>query len=228
MASRSTEQNLYCKFSTKIKLIAADIWFLKSCKSFSIFPKFINVKIPKQSPITGKIEFFAKQKWLDLEIKNLYGKRSLLEIEAYGLFKKLTYKLNNVEFEQWIDFQRKMFVVIEAKFLKKMFSLKKKLKNLKPQKRISAETQNIIENLSSQSFDKKEITLLNKGLKFALPPIKNSLLDIVGNIESSIQYVPDTLPRDSLERPAEIKSQKILLTIRQRVFLAKIIKLSKD
>ena len=130
MASRSTELNLYSKVSTKIRLIGADIWFLKACKRKGVFPNFVKVNVPNSSNISNKVELFAKQKWLDLEIKYLYSKRSTLEIQGYNIFKQLTHKLDNIEFEQWSEFQRKMFVVINTKFIKKMSSLNKKIRKL--------------------------------------------------------------------------------------------------
>ncbi|KAJ8959003.1 hypothetical protein NQ317_003253 [Molorchus minor] len=51
---------------------------------------------------------------------------------------------------------------------------------------------NIVENHSSQSFDKEELGLLNKGLKFALPSSEGVLDEIVASVESSIQYLPDS------------------------------------
>ena len=192
MASRSTELNLYRKFSTKIRLLGADIWFLKSCKANSVYPSFIKVDIPK-SNVSDKVEKIAKQKWLDLEIKFLYSKRSMLEIEAYGLYKKLTYKLTNVEYECWCLFQRNMFVVINSKFVKKMSILNNKFKKLKSSKNkhVFQRDINIVENLSSQTFDKQELSLLNKGLKYALPNSGSALEEIVVGVETAIQHLPE-------------------------------------
>ena len=66
-----------------------------------------------------------------------------------------------------------MFVAINAKFVKKMSSQNKKLKkltaNCKSKNNTPQKAINIVENHSSQSFDNEELSLLNKGLKFALP-----------------------------------------------------------
>lgn len=151
----------------------------------------------KSSYITDKVAFYAKQKWLDLEIKHLYSKRSMLELQAYDLFQKLTFKLSKKENEQWDDFQRKMFVSINAKVIKKRASLNNKLKNLchnqsKVIKNVPKKAIDIVENHSSQIFEQDELDLLNKGLNYALPGPSNVLEEVVASVECAIQRMSDT------------------------------------
>ncbi|KAJ8962184.1 hypothetical protein NQ318_018145, partial [Aromia moschata] len=51
---------------------------------------------------------------------------------------------------------------------------------------------NIVENLSSQVFDKEELNLLNKGLKFGLPASGGALEEVVAGVECAIQHLPDS------------------------------------
>ncbi|KAJ8944270.1 hypothetical protein NQ318_009647 [Aromia moschata] len=54
------------------------------------------------------------------------------------------------------------------------------------------EVVNIVENLSSQEFDKEELNLLNKGLKFGLPASGGALEKVVAGVECAIQHLPDS------------------------------------
>lgn len=71
------------KFSTKIKLIGSDIWFLKPSKNFKILSKWSYLN-HRQSQI--KLLFSQKK---------MTSKRSMFEI----VFKKRTFKLPNIEVE---------------------------------------------------------------------------------------------------------------------------------
>ncbi|KAJ8937409.1 hypothetical protein NQ318_012526 [Aromia moschata] len=51
---------------------------------------------------------------------------------------------------------------------------------------------NIQENVSSQVFDKEELNLLNKGLKFGLPASGAALEEVVAGVECAIQHLPDS------------------------------------
>lgn len=197
MTTRSTEQNSYTKYTTKIKLLSADIWFLKQCKKQEVYPNFIRVKVSKSSAISNKIEKYAKKKWLDSEIKYLYTKRSLLELDSYALFKKLTYKLDETGYQNWSIFQRHMFSMVNAKFRKKMALLNKKLKQ---QKKLSnnksivptVEPIDIVVNESTQQFNNDELKLLNNGLKFGISDQNNILEETITCVESAIQYLPNS------------------------------------
>ncbi|KAJ8952665.1 hypothetical protein NQ318_020980 [Aromia moschata] len=100
--------------------------------------------------------------------------------------------LGNIEYEQWCEFQRRMFVVVETKFIKKMSSLNKKLGFKRTKKYTPQKVVNIVENLSSQVFDKEELNLLNKGLKFGLPASGGALEEVVAGVECAIQHLPDS------------------------------------
>lgn len=68
------------------------------------------------------------------------------------------------------SFQKNMFLVIDAQYRKKWpFTIKS----------ASKKTMNFVENLSSQTFEKAELQLLNKVLKFALSPSSPALDDII-------------------------------------------------
>lgn len=209
MASRSTELNRYHKVSASIKFISADIKFLKTCKFNRIFPNFISVKVSNNCQFLDKVTQIAKLKWLELEIKRLYSKRSLLELEGYSLYKKLTFNLNSLEFEQWCEYQRKMFEIINSKLKKKFAIQNRKLLKLGLFEKLTRKNvaprilENIVENHSSKTFDNKELNLLNKGLKFSIPDSRPNLEDVVASIESTIQKLDDTTKnsiRDSCKR----------------------------
>ncbi|KAJ8940624.1 hypothetical protein NQ318_004548 [Aromia moschata] len=96
----------------------------------------------------------------------------------------------NIEYEQWCEFQRIMFVVVETKLIKNMSSLNKKLGFKRTKKDTPQKVVNIVENLSSQVFDKEELNLLNKGLKFGLPASGGALEEVVADVECAIQHLP--------------------------------------
>lgn len=83
-----------------MKLTGADIILLKTCRCNLIILEFMHVKVTINNWTNDKVTTFAKQKWLDLEMDYLYLKRGFCEVETCNLFKHLTFKINNVEFEE--------------------------------------------------------------------------------------------------------------------------------
>lgn len=193
MTSRSKELNRFHRLNGKIRLLNADIYFLKQCKRQKVFPKFIKVDINPNGKFSDKINYAAKLKWLNLEIKYQYSKRSSLELELYKLHLKLTKNLNNTEHEQWCNFHRRVAEVSEHKYRSKIIKLDKKINKLCPQIRnkICTMKETLVVNESSETFNTEEINLLNKGLKYCLPSSSTTMVEIVAGIETSIKGFND-------------------------------------
>lgn len=66
---------------------------------------------------------------------------------------------------------------------------------------------NVVENLTSQSFDKVEINLLNNDLNFGIPHSGKILDDIVGDVETSIHHLLLS-PKTAFVNKSEIKFLK--------------------
>lgn len=189
MASRSTECNTYSKLKTKIKLINADIIFLKKCKQHSIFPKFMKITLSNNCKTPTAIIHHAKLKWLNNEINNLYAKRNKLEIKLYNFHLKLTKNLNNIEYHFWSAFDNKLHEVIQHKLNNKFIKLNKKFQDLipKPIVKNSSIREELVINKTDEQFNKNEIDLLNKGLKYALNNKDTPLEELIASIESNIK-----------------------------------------
>lgn len=172
---KSYELNKLHKLKQKVRLIFDDICFLKSCKKNKVFPKFIQVNIPIKNSVTKKVIHNAKINWLNLEIKSLYAKKANFEIQALELHLLITKNLNTIEFSYFQIHYNSIIQSIEFKSKHKVQKLNQKLENLKLNTHIerpnnitnqALPNQVLVQNCSSFSFNKEEINLLNKGLKY--------------------------------------------------------------
>lgn len=193
MASRSMERNRYFKVKSKMQFVNADIKFLKDCRRLGVFPNFISLKTNYNSRASMKALEFAKDKWLNLEIKSQYSKLHRLELEAYGLHLNLTKNLNAVEYEDWIVFLHNMDNVIQHKLEQKINTHNKKLSKLVPRNPVSQKTNpvSIVKNESSQTFSNEEMNFLNKGLKYNLHFKKPPIDEIINGIETAIRFLDE-------------------------------------
>lgn len=130
MTLRSYELNKLHQLKQKVRLISADISFLKKCKKNKVFPNFIKINIPIKNKVTEQVTFNAKINWLNLEIKHLYSKRSTLELQAYELHLKITQNLN---YFQYLLFEERLVYIldkVEYKYEHKLNRLEKKFYKL--------------------------------------------------------------------------------------------------
>jgi len=197
------------QIKTKIRLIGADIYFLKKCMQLKLTPKFAKFQGTAFNNINfSKAIKFAQEKYLRLEIANHYRNRSRLEIQAYPLHLKLSQLLNRLH---WDIFEEKMYHVIEHKYETKQKIHDNKLKALISEKSIrkdkvgnnsSRNEDNFSENSLSIEWEKDlvrndtdvvfsddEINILKLGLKTSFAPSKIPIEDIIVGIEMGVKNI---------------------------------------
>jgi CRISPR/Cas system-associated endonuclease/helicase Cas3 len=123
------EFNKLLQTKTKIRLIGADIFFLKNCMKHKVTPKFARLvnKNKTYNKNFSKAKEYANYKFLKLEIINHYRNRSSLEIQAYNLHLNLA---KNIHIAQWDILQDKLYTVVEHKYEVKKFNQNKKFEAL--------------------------------------------------------------------------------------------------
>lgn len=193
--ARSTEQhkNKFFKVKIKIATIKQDIEFIKKCKVYKVFPSFIKIKTSVINDRTNKVMQTAKIHWLKLELAHHYATLGFLELEAYNLHLTLTRAFNKFE---WDIFYDHLCTVVEHKTKLKIETHKRKFDKLYVQNMNGAEQNkrnlscidNVVYNKSSTTFTPDELCLLNKGLKFAIPPVKPPIEDLVTAIQCGTTY----------------------------------------
>uniref|UniRef100_A0A6P7F8M0 Uncharacterized protein LOC114327450 n=1 Tax=Diabrotica virgifera virgifera TaxID=50390 RepID=A0A6P7F8M0_DIAVI len=163
------------RLATKRCILKLDIWFISRCIDNKVFPKFCKVKTPGNVPINLKNTF--QLKILKKEICNHYSKINYINCKLKVIYDSL---LDTIGFDNLSSFlndvQDKLDNVTSIKFNR----LKSKLNNLIRNKVIlhnnnsNTTFSNFVfhprlKNLSSVVFNKKEIDLLNLGLKYSIP-----------------------------------------------------------
>ena len=175
------ELNKLLKTKTKIRLIGADIHFLKKCIKHQVIPTFakINTRTKNTNINYSKSVNFAQEKYLKLEIINHYRNRNKLEIQAYLLHLKLS---KNLHRSQWDIFQEKMTNVVDHKFESKKNIHMKKFdslifeKNKMKENKNSKDHQNnlelfqewekdLVKNYTVEIFTKNELDILKMGCR---------------------------------------------------------------
>lgn len=198
MATKSN-LNLYSRLKTKIHNIKSDIVFLKRCRKFNVIPKFIKIKCAVMNSTTVKVVNSSKRRWLNLEISSQFMKLSSIELELYNLHLRITKDLDcSYEFNQWLIFGTKLYENISASVKIKNKRLNEKFQSLltnksveKPKKPLQVE--NFVQNLSSETFSVEELELLNYGLKFAVKPICDPLVDVVVDTETALKFKSESV-----------------------------------
>lgn len=192
MATGPIERNKLTQLKTKIALLEEKLHFLKTCKRINVLPKFIRVVLPKHCDkyIANKLKCTSESLWLNLEIKSVYKQLTLYERLAYELHLKIIKGMNKLDFEIWERYARKMYRVIDEKRINKKRTLCKKLNSLTNNNNSKTTVRplvkfipNYVINKSQQHLSSEEECLLNRGLNFALVPIKLPTDDLIANIE---------------------------------------------
>jgi hypothetical protein len=205
------EINRYKKLKIKRAFIRQDIAFLLRCKRRGVFPKFINNGIRSGSKgwRVDKAIFEAKRRWLSMEINNHFMREERIGRELYCLHQKLTYILDAIT---WQTLDEGLRDVLHWKLTKKCRTLNGKFRRLTTsededkRENISGE-RNFVINKSSRIFTEKELTMLNKGLKYKPRPDRYPVDEIVVAMESSIKFAP-------IEKQVEVR-QMLTKTIKE-------------
>ena len=212
-----------------------DIIFLKRCLRKEIFPKFMKIEANVINQRSIKAVNAGKKFWLRSEIRWKYAKLNSLNLQHYQLYKKVS----QVEWKYerfWFDEMRRMHEISVATRLKKKEKLKKKFNELlyEQREKLNEDLDNEVKsfdyviNQSTEVFTRKEMELLNKGLKFIAKPSRPPIDEIVIGIESSIQFESDdvkTTVREAckkvfkkcaIKKPNPTESTEALKLLKQR------------
>lgn len=203
----SSEYNKLKRMTIKLGFLKSDIGFLKDCKKFKVFPKFMCFKCPITNCRTKRVEKYGKRMWLTSELSFLYAKLSLTELEAYNLHLKLVKNMGNMEYELFLLWYRNLRVVCRHKWRTKNRTLKEKLNRLRKkhtsklkkqventnvddekQNNTNNEIDKLVYNKSDIVLESEEYDLLKKGLNFALPARRNPTNDVIVDVETSIKF----------------------------------------
>ncbi|XP_072381211.1 uncharacterized protein [Diabrotica undecimpunctata] len=168
----------YMRLATKRCTLKLDIWFISQCINYKVFPTFCRIKTPGNVPTTLRNTF--QLKILKKEICNHYGKLNFLNCKL-----KVTYDflLESIGFDNLSnllnDVQDKMDSVTSIKFSKLKSKLNKLINNASNSQNNNSNKNKTkfsnfqfhprLKNLSSVTFDKNELDLLNLGLKYSIP-----------------------------------------------------------
>src|SRR5436190_19653562 len=182
-ALKSTELNRLHHLKQKVRLISDDIYFLKNCKRHKIFPNFIKVNTAVKNNVTEKVIHNVKVNWLNLEIKSLFSKQASIELEAYEFHLLIVKNVDAFELQVFNEKYNSMLESIENKHIFKRTKLEKKFQTLRKAAQQSEvnnssintpDTDNeLVQNLSSCTFNKSEMDILKKGLNYSIRPNKH-------------------------------------------------------
>lgn len=185
------------KLRIKKTSLFEDIIFLKRCKTKSIFPNFIKLKpTVTNSRSNGAIKK-AKRIWLCNEIKFKYSLMNSVNKNLYKTYSEICSDVFNVCPHMWLEHITTIESMCEelkykkkTKLKKKFDALQEKMKIMIPRHRQFSENGfNNVMNFSNEVFTNEQMSFLNKGLKFKLPPKKTPFDEIVVNIESKLNIM---------------------------------------
>ena len=154
----------------------------------------MQIKTSVMNERTKKVIQAAKIHWIKLELAHHYGTLGRLELEAYNMHLALS---KTCSVPEWDNFYNHIYTVIEHKTKQKIETHKRKFDKLFGEsnngaqqiKRVFPYIDNVVNNHSSVIFSQNELNLLNKGLKFAIPPIKPPIEDLVTAVQCSTSHL---------------------------------------
>jgi hypothetical protein len=182
--------------------------FIKTCLAKNLTPTF--AKIYRNSHIKEETRNKLQRKTLKQELRKHYAKLNEIDTNRYLVFKELTHVLNYAEIDNLI-FKINNEVQIATNNL--AYRQKLKLKNLEASKINSikqmakhkttiTKTHNFYDkftNLSQTNFNTDEITLLNKGHKYAPKIIPTNLHMLAIDCEVAIESIKDQKQKDDIK-----------------------------
>ena len=169
--------------------MSADIFFLNKCIKHKIVPKFVSAYIKKENHKKSSfVQSSIRRKILQLEISELFRRRTYDELQAYDQHLKLA-RYFPPEF--WSGLEKALYKIVADRFWQKKQTLKRKFEWLlntqynerEPVLDKSVSDNSLDNNVINQSkvtLSKNEKLLLNKGLKSCYTYPKNVEDYIVG------------------------------------------------
>lgn len=194
-----TEQQMsFMRLKKKLHFLKADIFFLKKCKKKKLYPNFIKVKCGVRNSRTDKVINISKRSWLNYELKYTYSKLSNTELDTYNthlwLAKEMEYTELIVFLDECNEKTMKSTMRKRKKLNKKFAHIQNKSSIQKPKiprDAMEKEKERFVRNLSSETFSKEEMDLLQKGLNFTPKPDKLPVEDLIADIETGIKFMSD-------------------------------------
>lgn len=244
MASKLSEPNRYISLKKSIVGLRNDITFLKKCRKLHLTPVShkIRVKTPTPPHMVRKME----SEFIKASIKNLYSKLETKTLECYSLHLELAKKFV-MEFPLFLT---KVKVLEDCEYKRKRALHNKKLRILQQgskhttQKRYKNNTRTVqvshssvnttpmvqsvdgfVVNRSTQQFSEEQLTLLNKGLGYAIttkPDVEQAIIDIETAITHTLPIqVHDTVRNIASEVITNGKGHSLSKTEKEEVKILK-------
>lgn len=179
MATKPSEHNKFIGLKKLIASIHKDIAFMKKCNEHHVAPISHQIRIKTQMDTT--IVRRMESELVKESIKKLYSKLNSKTLECYSLHLKLA-KEFPVEFPMFLT---KVKVAEDCESERKRKLLSRKFKQLispipKPMKPAVQDLEGFVINRSSYTFSDEQLSLLNKGLNYAVssrPNLENIIID---------------------------------------------------
>ncbi|XP_033104127.1 uncharacterized protein LOC117106794 [Anneissia japonica] len=198
--STVTKQDLrlFEKLSKKLKKADADIHFLKNCRIFGVFPKFITFKLPN---VSSSDTYAIRSRLLKSQINKRYKERATIKLKFEAISRSIKSKLNLIQlYTLHKAVKRNVDKYMKTVIEKHEAKLSRITKNV----RIPYDTKDTITNISSYTPTPEQMNLLKIGLGFSIRPGKISKSDILTCFESicrqMVKHLCDT------NKSAEIKA----------------------
>ena len=171
-----------------------DITFLKNCRTFNVFPKFIHVEVP----FSNRYDVTYIKKRL---LKNVLHKRDKEKKKLDAeLTKKIQYIRSRCDGIQ-IQIQRNV-----KKAEKKIVETHgKKLCDLTRNCSLPFQTEDVITNLSDYRLNTEEIDLLKNGLNFSIPPKFIKKTDVFCQFDMIAKFLTKDIEENEVS--AQLKSE---------------------
>ena len=177
------------KLTVKKRKAELDVNFLKDCKSFNVFPKFICFPLPN----VNYTDINAIRRRL---LRSAISKRSR---ELHKLNRDLANKTNDLQHilspVDWYILQKALDKNVCQRINKLLMTHRKKIKTLTKNKSLPFTHNETVTNLSSHQLKDEELELLKNGLNYSIKPPKLNETDILSTFEK-IHYTLKTKTKD--------------------------------
>ncbi|XP_065667600.1 uncharacterized protein LOC136087905 [Hydra vulgaris] len=187
------------KLHIKSNKARLDINFLKNCKLFKVYPKYLGFNIPHAN---YNDIISIKNRLLKSALHKRINEKKLLDKELENLKSQVR---KNCSALQWYL----LTMVIKNNIKKKELSIikthEKKLCSLTKSAVFPFKHQNVIQNLSSYTLQDDELDLLNNGLGFALPPAFIKKTDVFAQFDCISQFLNNQLKNN--DSKPQLKSE---------------------
>ena len=175
------------KLTLKWKKAELDLTFLKNCKLFGVYPKFVIFPIPTQHQQDAPN---IRKRLLKSAIHRRTTDRAQLGKEKDIVSKLVKTTLSILDF---FVLQKALSKNLENFTNSVVKTHDKKLANLTRNHSLPLSAADVIQNLSSSMLSKEEEEVLKFGLKYALPPLKISKSDVVSEMEKLQKFFVKSL-----------------------------------